>query len=100
MSNLGRANPGNHAQLTDCVFSMTFVAFRRLSISVTDAVYTRHVTCASELVCCAGTVPVWKGAVSKLFLFGLYTCHQTEEWEVQADSAQNISTVDYLLRIS
>ena len=40
MSNLGRANPGNRAQLTGCVFSMTFVAFRHLSISVADVMYT------------------------------------------------------------
>jgi hypothetical protein len=56
MSNLGWANPGTRAQLTDCVFSMTFVAFRHLSISVTDAMYTCHVTFASQVVWCADTV--------------------------------------------
>jgi hypothetical protein len=53
MSNLGRTNPGNRSQLTDCVFSMTFVAFRRLSISVADVMYICHVTSASEVGWCA-----------------------------------------------
>ena len=55
MSSLGHANPGKRAQLTDCVFSITFVAFRHLSIPVTDAMYTYHMTSASELGRCAGT---------------------------------------------
>jgi len=56
MSSLGRANPGTRTQLTDCVFFMTFVAFRRLSISVTGAMYTCHVTFASEVRWCAGAI--------------------------------------------
>jgi hypothetical protein len=42
-------------------------------------------------------VPVWKGTISKLCLFALHTCHQTEKWEVQAESEKNISTVHYFL---
>jgi len=44
-------------------------------------------------------VPVRKGRMSKPRLFGLYTCHQREKWELQAQSAENINTVDYFLRV-
>jgi hypothetical protein len=97
MSNLGHANPGNCTQLTDCVFSMTFVPFRHLSTSVTDAMYTYHVTSASEVGWCAGTSLERHGVKTLL----VWTVHFSSNREVGSAGREcrEYSTVDYFLRI-
>jgi len=98
MSNLGRANPGNREQfnrlciLYDVRRSQTLVDIRhRCNVHMSrDLLHRKEV---------GVMVPVRKGRMSKPRLFGLYTCHQREKWELQAQSAENINTVDYFLRV-
>ena len=76
MSNLGLANPVNREQLTECAFPMTFVAFRHLSISVTDEIV--HM---SRGLCIRTRVVCWyqfgNAQATELYLFEPNTCHRT-----------------------